>query len=211
MVLSSNILGRGIGFTSFIVYYTNSESDGIAVCSSKDSLGGPATILSIIMNASINGILLYMFIQGLWSLNQKFLENYLAQQMQNQTADKPDNDTTDTQCNDNGNTKTADGMKVVIDKYKSDGRKSDSDIIDIIDLYNLMKKQAILVGIAVTSTSGIGIAAIFKSEFFFEMGWDAALNGICLWMTLSTSKRYWNFCRDYGICRCCHIETGTAK
>ena len=86
--------------------------------------------------------------------------------------------------------------------------KSDNTVIEIIQLYNLMKKQAILVAIAVLSTTGIGIAGFFESEFLFEMGWDATLTGICLWMTLSTSRKYWDFCKNYGLCKCCYLKTG---
>ena len=81
IILSGNIIVRGVGYTSFVVYYTDSDGSGFAVCSSRDSLAGPATILSTTMNVFIHGILLYMFIRGLWSLHKILLKDYMERQM----------------------------------------------------------------------------------------------------------------------------------
>ena len=215
LVATVNVLLRGIGYTTYVVIYTG--DNGIAVCSSNDSLGKPALIFSITMNILIQIILLYMFSRGLWKLNRKMLEHYMADQMNRNRSKSQDQDqNTGTPSAPSSPTTPssltrATSLSIVVDKYKSDGGKSEETITRIIQLYNLIKKQAILVCISVLSTTMLGGMALFDDLFVFEMGWDGALNVICVWMMLSTSKRYWDCCKDNGLCKCCYLKTGNAQ
>ena len=197
-----NILGRGIGYTSYIVIYTDIK--GLAVCSSRDSLGMIAIIITNVMNIVIQGILLYMFSRGLWALNKQLLKMYMEKQFEINHGTSPSPSSNPSLVGKNS-------LKVVVDKFKSDGGESEDSVKEIIELYNLIKKQAICVCIAVFSTTFMGTVSLFESSFLFEIGWDGAINTISIWLMLSTSKKYWNFCKDYGLCKCCYLKTGSVK
>ena len=77
----------------------------------------------------------------------------------------------------------------------------------IMALHNLIKKQTILVCIAITGTITYFICTGIYFDFALESGWDVLVNSICVWMMLDTSKVYWNACRKYGICSCCYRKT----
>ena len=196
------VLLRGLKYNSYKVIYTDIE--GLTVCSSHGSLGILFTVISYGINILIQGILLYMFSRGLWALNKKMLQMYMEEQVAKQIA-------TPTSV-------SSENIKTVVDKCKSDidrdrGNSKDANSISIIvELYNLIKKQAILCCIAVVSTTLMGVVSAFVEEtFIFEVGWDALVNIICLWLMLSTSKKYWKCCKDYGLCKCCYLMTGNLR
>merc|ERR1712066_1050269 len=98
---------------------------------------------------------------------------------------------------------------VVLEEWnKNDkSRQEKKDIERIIKLHNLIKKQTILVFIAVL-TDILFYVAVISNHFFRSLnGFDYAMNAICIWMMLGTSKPYWDFCKKNGICACCYCKT----
>ena len=76
----------------------------------------------------------------------------------------------------------------------------------MVDLHNLIKKQTILVCIALCSDL-LYVATIFYEPIEWMTGWFYCLNVICVWMMLATSKRYWIFCKQFGLCCCCYRKS----
>ena len=74
----------------------------------------------------------------------------------------------------------------------------------ITNLHNLMKKQTILVGIAITSTGCIWIGSFMYGDLAFLSSWDNCINAVCVWLMFDASNRYWELCKTKGICKCCY-------
>ena len=202
------------------------KTSGIAFCYNMQPKAVDAgvsltvTAINVILNVSF----LCMFNRGLWLLNKEMINRYLQdknlKQCQSATpiptmspSTTVDLQPTHLVDNISQSTTTSEDMKIIVDRYhvsksNKDGNMTDESLKRIIELYNLMKKQTILVCIAVISTTLLGFGAAMDLEAVKEFGWDFGLNVICVWMMLSTSKRYWNCCRDYGLCKCCYLKTG---
>ena len=68
----------------------------------------------------------------------------------------------------------------------------------------MMKKQTILVCIAVGSTCTVWLTAMFYEYFIYLCGWDFIVNAICVWMMFDAGDKYWELCRKRGVCRLCY-------
>ena len=147
------------------------------------------------MNIGTNFSVLWMFNRGLWLLNKEMIKGFMKEHRKHGHVV------------DNTSTSAVQDLKVVVDEYNNDGKDVDASVVRIIRLYNLMKKQTILVCIPVVSMILLGIWTGIDSAAIYEFGWVLIINMICLWMMLSTSKRYWNLCKDYGCCVCCYQKT----
>ena len=180
------------------------ESNGLAICKNSYTinLGKVAAFWFGVTNLFLNMILLYMFNRGLWLLNKEMLKGYMnehhAHSNMPESHPMPIHDISSS---------TVESLKITVHEYKSSGDSEDA-VKRIIMLYNLMKKQTILVCIAVLSTTLFLILSGFDGAFIYEIGWDIVVNTICVWMMLSTSKRYWHCCKDHGCCKCCYWKTG---
>ena len=142
----------------------------------------------------INIALLYMFNRALWTVNKRSL-SVVDVEMPCQEIQRS----------------TSSSLAAVVDSYKGkreSGVSASQSELRIIKRHNVMKKQTILVSIAIVSTTIYTVWAGITSSAVYEFGWDACVNTICVWMMLSSSKRYWNLCKDYGVCRCCFYHTG---
>ena len=80
----------------------------------------------------------------------------------------------------------------------------------IADLHNLIKKQTILVCIALCSDL-LYIGIIFFEPIEWLTGWFYCVNVICIWLMLVTSKKYWIICKLYGFCHCCYRKSNQLK
>ena len=80
----------------------------------------------------------------------------------------------------------------------------------IADLHDLIKKQTILVCIALC-TDLIYIGIIFFEPIEWMIGWLYFVNVICVWMMLGISKRYWICCKQYAFCYCCYHTSNRLK
>lgn len=76
-------------------------------------------------------------------------------------------------------------------------------------MYDMIKKQTILVFIAMVSWVIYGLWTTSNSVAGFAIGWVFSVDMICAWLMLSTSKRYWRCCKDYGLCKCCYCNCGS--
>ena len=76
----------------------------------------------------------------------------------------------------------------------------------IRNLHNLMKKQTILVGIAIASTGCVWIGTFIYADFAVQSGWDNCINSICVWLMFDASNKYWEICKSKGICKCCYKD-----
>merc|ERR1719295_728719 len=74
----------------------------------------------------------------------------------------------------------------------------------ILRLHNLIKKQTILVCIAVGSTTGLAVVSTLDAAGIAVCGWDVVVNTLCVWLMLGLSKEYWNCCSRYGVCHVCY-------
>merc|ERR1719216_457920 len=75
----------------------------------------------------------------------------------------------------------------------------------ILKLHNLIKKQTILVCIAVGSTTGLAVVSTLDAAGIAVCGWDTVVNALCAWLMLNVSRNYWICCSQYGLCRCCYL------
>ena len=80
------------------------------------------------------------------------------------------------------------------------------DIKAIISLHCLIKKQTILVGIAIISSCLFWAMTAYDSVFFWEVVWDVVVNVFCIWLMLGSSKQYWELCKRWGLCVCCYLK-----
>ena len=194
---------RTFVYKHYMVIYT--DLNGIGLCTNDSD----ADVISSLVqsggaiafgatNLLLNMILLYMFNRGLWLLNRDIMKGYIKTQQEYGLGNHPI---------PVENTSTVENLRATVDEYQTKGNKADA-VIRIIELYNLIKKQTILVCIAVISTTMFMILTALDGDFFYEIGWDIVVNTVCVWMMLSTSKKYWNCCRDHGLCKCCYLQTG---
>ena len=110
-----------------------------------------------------------------------------------------------------GTSASGQNLRGIVREYKMQREAADVPIKRVIRMYNLMKKQTILTCICIISSGLLGMLAGIDIQFSHETGWDHMINMICVWLMLSTSKRYWGWCKDYGLCKCCYLNTGYAK
>ena len=106
---------------------------------------------------------------------------------------------------------TAQNLQVIVDHYKEKRHTKqnvESCVKQVIKMYNIMKKQTILICIAIVSTSiyfiwtGIAPLASWLLRMRFQYQYD-----LCMLM-LSSSLLYWDWCRSKGLCKCCYLNTG---
>ena len=177
---------------------------------------------SIVQIISFIGLLV-LFIRRLHSLNMEMMASFVKETMTNKpnvvesesgrndhataadSASQSSQSSLDVAANTN---RIQPCVSAVLDLWdgQSISRKHQSrtKLARIMRLHNLMKKQTILVFIAIVSSITSWIAVGIDADIVQEMGWDNAVNLICVWLMLDTSKGYWNICRKYGICFCCY-------
>ena len=73
-----------------------------------------------------------------------------------------------------------------------------------MELPDLIKKFTTLVGIATSSSLTYLISIVLNWKVSFEFAGDHGLNMMCMWMLLGSSNKYWDWCKTYGLCKCCH-------
>ena len=182
----------------------------------------PMVMTAGIVHMVVNTSLMYMFNRGLWLLNKRMIQLYQEEQIQLQNMDShsvvgnspslsptnpnPDNVVPDLALPRQGS--AVRDLKNVIDVYKKKGEKADQLVKEVVRKYNMIKKYTILVSISIVSAMIFLICMAINTNFLYECSWYFLVNIVCLWMMLSTSKRYWMCCRDYGLCRCCYVNTG---
>ena len=172
-------------------------------------------VIAAIMQPLISIALLFMFVKGLWILNKQMMETFLQDriEMDISKSTTPQNSPSLSPSTSDLNSNSNVSMDIVLDqwgKQRTIARdQMRPEIERMVRLHNLIKKQTILVFIANVSTMSIWIGAVIygSGSFFWETGWDNIVNSICVWMMLTESKRYWNFCRKYGLCWCCYRKT----
>ena len=225
------IFNRGMwyddNFKTFEISYIEFESSPFAYCNSIFVSSPKLRSIMISGLGAINFILmiilLYMFNRGLWMTNKLLMKVYVRDhvdasihsivnstetqtiQTQTQTLSPP---SAPVHMEKASSTSANEDLKVIVDTYDSERKDADISVKRIINLHNLIKKQTILVCIAVISTTLIGSLAAVDPKMGLEIGWDFGINLICAWMMLSTSKRCWHCCTHYGICKCCYLKTG---
>ena len=150
----------------------------------------------------INIVLLYMFNSRVWLLNKEMMQNYIKEETEIARLENSNN------INHIPAASTSKNLEVIVNEYKEKGSSSQQSVIRVINMYNLIKKQSILCFISVVTTVTWITWMATNKLAMLEFGWDMIVNMICTWMMLSTSKRYWHFCKDHGLCKCCYLNTG---
>ena len=163
--------------------------------------------MSNIMNLGMNLSLLCMFNRSLYRVNKQMMIQYLT-----------DNHSMTISSKQNQNVHASEhitdqvSIDIVLEEYGASKAKNETNkqmelsVKEIMELHNLIKKQSILVGIAVSSTLMLGISVYMNDWMIMEIGWDFSVNAICVWLMLNCSKKYWMCCRKYGLCKCCYCS-----
>ena len=158
-----------------------------------------------------------LFVRGLWRLNRILMADFLkdnnSKTKSKSTHSSQGSDITRT----NSVSASTDINEVVVSVESvldSWNRQSTiarnqlrPEVQRIMELHNVIKKQAILVFIAITSTIILFVGTCIEIVISLEAGWIIIINSICVWMMLDTSGTYWNICRKYGLCLCCYWKT----
>ena len=216
------IFNRGMGsFSEFTVYsiklsYTDDHDHNesvFAYCATTKPILFRMQIIPALaaFNFVLNITLLFMFNRGLWVLNKELMKGYVKEQIMMNSSEvnmtMPDLYGPG-HIESVANSSASEDLKQIVNVWKTDGNKSVDAVQRVIKLHNLIKKQTILVCLVVISTSCIASLGTIDNKMGLMVGWDLCLNAICAWMMLSTSQRYWNLCKDYGLCKCCYLKTG---
>ena len=101
----------------------------------------------------------------------------------------------------------ATSMDIVIEtanEHEPGHAKKDSNAQEIVELHDLIKKFTTLVGIATSSSLTYLISIVLNWKVSFEFAGDHGLNMMCMWMLLGSSNKYWDWCKTYGLCKCCY-------
>ena len=186
----------------------------------------PIVLVCGVINFLINIALLYMFNRGLWLLNKEMMLGMINELDMAPPSEDPDRMTPSddkiappiqlevqqsSNISDMRRGSTAQNLQVVVDHYKerkTAKQKVDNSVKQVIKMYNIMKKQTILICIAIVSTSIYFIWTGISPLASWLLGWDFSINMICAWLMLSSSSLYWNWCRSKGLCKCCYLNTG---
>lgn len=105
---------------------------------------------------------------------------------------------------------SSEDLKIIIEYYnakKKAKEKVDGSVKRVINMYNIMKKQTILISIAIASSSIFFIWTGYDSYAAIEICWDFSVNLICAWLMLKSSETCWNWCKTKGLCLCCYLNT----
>ena len=164
------------------------------------SLFAAIALMTAIFHFVMNSVLLLMFVKGLWSINKLFIKVYVKEHIHcNSTKDPADTDSD--QSDHESSVRTANmNMNIVLDNLQSVQSAK-----HILLLYDLIKKQTILVSISVISSVALWSLNLENNWFSLQIYWDVALNGICLWLMLGSSQKYWKLCTK-TCARCCYLK-----
>eukprot|EP01083_Nonionella_stella_P094234 264317_1 len=187
----------------------------------KKSLG-PVSLVLVVYIIIMSATLLYMFVSRLYAINAQKMKSFVAKvQRLNNIADVPEiggaasfSASSDGAVSPSGSKPdlaTVHSIDIIYDamKNKSETAKKimKHDLREIVALHDLIKKQTILASIALVSSTSLWCLVFWKSHFFWEIVWDIAINSICVWLMLKSSKKYWELCIKYGPCICCYRRT----
>lgn len=184
-----------------------------------------ATYFVMATNIFINVALLYLFNRGLWMLRQETLLMILNERIKSHSDDtvhglegdqcaNPDINRCDSMKNDTlnamdtmGTVQTPSGSpKLSIENPEKEIERMSTSKKSILRLHNLIKKQTILVCIAVLSTTGLAVISTLDAAGIAVCGWDVVVNALCVWLMLGLSKEYWYCCSRYGLCHICYLH-----
>ena len=186
---------------------------GVSICVNfmidTEDLAGPIfsvlALATAIFHFVMNSLLLIMFVRGLWSINKLFIKVYVKEYC---------NVELDEDTNSSSHFRKQPSISVVLEQCTmNDGevsvsrsrKESTENARHILRLYDLVKKQTILVSISVISSVLLWILVLINDWFSLQIYWDVAINAICIWLMLGSSQKYWTFCTKTGM-RCCYLK-----
>ena len=77
----------------------------------------------------------------------------------------------------------------------------------ILKIHKLIKKQCILVCVALISSMAFWILSAVWNEFMSIMfAWDVMINSICIWLMFGFNDKYWSILTSYCVCKLCYIN-----
>lgn len=211
-------------------------SHGISLCANFVNVAndswrayyGIMAICSAIYHFVVNCSLLFMFVKGLWSINKSFIKSFVDEHIDkssiemNSNSSSPRGKTSAIEMNNlpSPTSKTSD-IDTVLDKCVSITNDDTQQVIKkketmrnvahILKLHDLIKKQTILVFMAVVSSVFLWIMICIDNWNTIQLYWDVSVNSICVWLMLGSSEIYWKFCTKKGIFRCCYRKENTIK
>ena len=181
------------------------EQSNVTFCESSpnESKGWETKIVPIttwymaIGYMATNAAFLFAFVQRLWKLKHEFMTEFVKR--------KPIRESSIDTESDRKNKATIDAVVDVSSRMS----KVTAEVGTIVRLHDLIKKQTILLSIAVITTMIYMSlenrpSGLFEEDVSFLFAFDIIVNAICVWLTLSCSQRYWSCCVHFGVCRCCY-------
>eukprot|EP01084_Bolivina_argentea_P173030 299691_1 len=172
----------------------------------------PVSITLAIYTITMSAVLTYMFISRLYKVNAMRINYFIEKHRGKSMAEMYDVNNTDNvyMSSDNVGNFSVDVVYDTLSRRSTSTKKRMKyDIKDIFTLHDLIKKQTILVVIAIVSSVTLWALTAWESYFFFEIVWDVSFNTICVWLMLGSSKTYWSCCRKYGFCVFCYCQENT--
>eukprot|EP01084_Bolivina_argentea_P057104 104397_1 len=195
----------------WILFYNSNKSD-IAYCAEGSESGRYAAVLALSFEFINSFILLFLFIKGLYSLNQLLIPSKSNTESAIEFEGSHIYVTTDNTCTSTKS--TADEMieisqateqtSISTNVSSEINECSSAELSVTIKLRSLMKKQTILVCISVSSSIFIYSFTVFYHNIAMQMTWNLTINSICAWLMFSCADKYWNVCIRYGCCFCCY-------
>ena len=94
---------------------------------------------------------------------------------------------------------------------------SSTDVVEkrsiqrVIKLRNIMKKQTILVCIALGTSILYWLVSVWWSPISTQSGWDIIVNSLCTWLMFGCAEKYWNWISRYICCHLCYRDINHLK
>ena len=154
-------------------------------------------VFFLVSQIVINGILLYMFIRGLWVLNKQMIKQFAKDHVMEKSITI---------------SQVSLDVDMVLDKYSEQNctsPKKESTTIctsaeQIVQLHILIKKTTILVCVAMISAIVYHVCVVVDTFAIQLFGIDVVINVLCVWLMCNSSLRYWKCCKKYGLYQICY-------
>eukprot|EP01084_Bolivina_argentea_P277931 474672_1 len=147
-----------------------------------------SSIIEFIMSVT----LLYMFIKGLYTLYSTLLNQHINEYINMDRCD-------DVELNHVNRLKS-------LNIHSSSSRCEKQSMMRVLSLKNIIKKQTILVCIALISSIVYWILSLFYPSMTLQSCWDIMVNSSCIWLMFASAKPVWGFLSRYCCCRVCYRD-----
>eukprot|EP01084_Bolivina_argentea_P265686 450449_1 len=160
-----------------------------------------ASIIEFIMSVT----LLLMFCKGLYDLYQTLLTQHIDEYMNR------DGSIYSSDSNESNGVDAFSVKKTMTMSFSSHLQCEKKSIIRVISLKNIIKKQTILVCIALISSIIYWVLSMFYPSMSLQSCWDIIINASCIWLMFACTNPIWNFLSRYCCCHICYRDINHMK